>query len=159
VVALLLLAQLLRDYAGGTGVELVALNGEDHYSAAGELHYLRENQGKMGEIVLAINLDDVGYVKGKNTYSFYNCSAEIEKAAQAAFAPHPDLAPGEQWYQSDHMVFVQNGVPAMAITSDRFEEMMHTITHTPQDTIELVDPEKLARLALALRDLVTSRLG
>jgi aminopeptidase YwaD len=154
VVALLLLAELLRDYRGENGVELVALNGEDHYSAAGELLYLRENQGKLGEIALAINLDDVGYIHGLNAYSFYNLPAEMERAARAAFALHPDLAPGEQWYQSDHMVFVQNGVPAMAVTSDRFEEMMQTITHTPQDTIELVDPEKLSRLALALRDLV-----
>jgi aminopeptidase YwaD len=159
VVALLLLAELLRDYRGENGVELVALNGEDHYSAAGELLYLRENQGKLGEILLAINLDDVGYIKGKNAYSFYNLPAELEQAVRSAFALHPDLAPGEQWYQSDHMVFVQNGVPAMAVTSDRFEEMMQTITHTPQDTIELVDPAKLARLALALRDLVTRGLG
>jgi aminopeptidase YwaD len=154
VVALLLLAELLCDYRGENGVELVALNGEDHYSAAGELLYLNENQGKLGEIALAINLDDVGYLHGLNAYSFYNLPVEMEEKARAAFALHPDLAPGEQWYQSDHMVFVQNGVPAMAVTSDRFEEMMQTITHTPQDTIELVDPAKLARLALALRDLV-----
>ena len=49
---------------------------------------------------------------------------------------------------------VQSGVPAMAITSDHFVEMMETITHTPQDTIEKVDAERLVKLALALRDLL-----
>lgn len=153
VVTLLLLAELLQDYAGVRGIELVAINGEDHYSAAGELLYLRENEGKMGEIALAINLDDVGYFEGKNACSFYNLPAEMEAKVRATFALHPDLTPGEPWYQSDHMVFVQNGVPALAITSDHFVEMMQTITHTPQDTLDKVDPARLARLALALRDV------
>ncbi len=52
------------------------------------------------------------------------------------------------------MVFVQSGVPAMAITSTQFVEMMETITHTAEDTIEKVDAGKLVKLALALRDLV-----
>jgi aminopeptidase YwaD len=151
---LLLLAELLKDYSGQTGIELVVLNGEDHYSAAGELLYLAENQGRVDEISLAINLDDVGYVKGKNAYTFYGCPDELADHARQVFAAHPDLVEGEQWYQSDHMIFVQSGVPAMAITSDHFVEMMETITHTPQDTIEKVDEERLVKLALALRDLL-----
>jgi len=154
-VVLLLLAELLQAYPGQTGIELVAINGEDHYSAAGELLYLGENQGQMDGISLAINLDDVGYFKGKNAYSFYGCPDELAEQVRRTFAAHPDLVEGEQWYQSDHMVFVQSGVPAMAVTSDHFVEMMETITHTPQDTIEKVDPERLARLALALRDLLS----
>jgi aminopeptidase YwaD len=154
-VVLLLLAELLQAYSGQTDIELVAINGEDHYLAAGELLYLAENQGRMDEISLAINLDDVGYFKGKNAYSFYGCPDGLADHARRVFAAHPDLAEGEQWYQSDHMVFVQSGVPAMAITSDHFVEMMETITHTPQDTIEKVDAERLVKLALALRDLLT----
>ena len=156
-VVLLLLAELLRDYTGEAGIELVAINGEDHYLAAGELLYLQENQGKMDEISLAINLDDVGYIKGKLAYSFYGCPDELAGRSRQALAAHPDLAEGEPWYQSDHMVFVQSGVPAMAVTSDHFVEMMETITHTPQDTIEKVDAEKLVRLALALRDILKSK--
>ncbi len=154
-VVLLLLAELLQDYSGQTGIELLAINGEDHYSAAGELLYLGENQGRMDQISLAINLDDVGYIRGKIAYSFYGCPDEVAQRARQIFAAHPDLVEGEQWYQSDHMVFVQSGVPAMAITSDRFVEMMETITHTAEDTIEKVDPERLVKLALALRDLLT----
>lgn len=154
-VVLLLLAELLREYESQAGIELVAINGEDHYSAAGELLYLQENQGRIDEISLAINLDDVGYTEGKNAYSFYGCPDELVGQIRQALAAHPHLAEGEQWYQSDHMVFAQSGVPAMAFTSDRFVEMMETITHTPEDTIEKVDAEKLVRLALALRDVVS----
>ncbi len=37
VVILLLLAELLTDYAGKLGAEIVALNGEDYYAASGEV--------------------------------------------------------------------------------------------------------------------------
>jgi aminopeptidase YwaD len=154
-VTLLLLAELLRDYDGEQGIELVALNGEDHYSAAGELLYLSENQGRLGEIAVAINLDDVGYIKGKNAYSFYGCPDELADHARRVFAAHPDLVEGEPWYQSDHMIFVQNGVPAMAVTSDRFMEMMESITHTADDTLDKVYAHRLVKLALALRDLLS----
>jgi aminopeptidase YwaD len=43
VTALLLLAQLLEDYAGSMRVELVAMNGEDYYSNPGEQLYLAAN--------------------------------------------------------------------------------------------------------------------
>jgi aminopeptidase YwaD len=45
VVTLLLLAELLREYrrARRLGVEITAING-DHYSAAGEIQYLRDQQ-------------------------------------------------------------------------------------------------------------------
>ena len=37
---LLLLAELLADYRGSLGVDIVAINGEDYYSAPGEIVYL-----------------------------------------------------------------------------------------------------------------------
>lgn len=153
-VVLLLLAEMLKDYSGSMAVELVAINGEDHYLAAGEMLYLKENQGRLGEIRLAINLDDVGYIHGANAYSFYECPPEFFNQVNAVMAAYPDIIPGEPWYQSDHMVFVMNGVPAMAFTSDQFVEMMATITHTERDTVDLVDPQKLVNLAEALLVLV-----
>jgi aminopeptidase YwaD len=71
-----------------------------------------------------------------------------------AFAGHPGLVEGEQWYQSDHMVFVGNGVPAVALTSEHFAEIFSRFAHTASDLPELVDPAKLAETALALRDLL-----
>ena len=73
VVTLLLLAELLHDYSGTLGVEIVAVNGEDYYAAPGEIQYLQRNQGKMGDILLNINLDGVGYIRGTTAYSLYEC--------------------------------------------------------------------------------------
>lgn len=62
---------------------------------------------------------------------------------------------GEQWYQGDHMIFVQNEIPAMAITAERVMELMATVTHTAQDVHEIVDCSKLVELAQALRSFMT----
>lgn len=157
-VVLLLLAELLREYQGAPGIELVAINGEDHYQAGGEILYLHENQDRLDEISVAINLDDVGYLKGVNEFSFYECPPEISEVVSGALSAYTGILPGEQWYQSDHMIFAQNGVPAVAVTSNMVEEMMRDFTHTERDTIELVDPGKLVTLALALQDLLLKRI-
>jgi aminopeptidase YwaD len=154
VVVLLLLAELLAGYAGNLGVEIVALNGEDHYSAAGQVQYIRRNQDSFSEIVLAINLDLAGYREGNTAYSLYGCPDEIAAAIHNTFSALEDTVEGEQWYQSDHSIFIQNQVPAMAITSDRLMELSTHVTHTDKDRPELVDLDKLANITLALRDLL-----
>jgi len=158
VVALLLLAELLADYRGDLGIEIVAMNGEDYYAASGENQYVALNAGKFGEIVLGINLDDIGYHKGAVAYSLYDCPAEIARAIRNAFSAHSDLIEGPQWYQSDHGLFLMNQVPALAISSENLAELMGEITHTPKDRPEIVDATKLVTAATALRDLL-SRLN
>ena len=77
VIVLLLLAELLADYAGDLGIELVAMNGEDYFSNPGEQQCLASNSGRFGDILLGINIDDVGYHKGGVAYSLYDCPTPI----------------------------------------------------------------------------------
>jgi aminopeptidase YwaD len=153
-VVALLLGEMLADYRGKLGIEIVAFNGEDHYSAGGQMDYLRRYGKAMEDILLATNLDDVGYVHGKTAYSLYECPPEIEDKADAVFGAYAGIMKGEQWYQGDHMVFVQNGRPAMAITAERFPELMATVTHTAKDTPEIVDCDKLVEIAQALHEFI-----
>ena len=154
VIAFLLLAELLADYAGHLGIELVALNGEDYYSNPGEQQYLALNAGRFSNIVLGINLDDVAYYKGKIAYSLYDCPPDIASLVQGVFSAYDSLVEGEAWYQGDHGLFLINQTPALAITSELLAELMGEITHTPKDTPEVVDAAKLVTIALALRDLL-----
>ena len=154
VAVLMLLADLLRDWHGGLEVELVAFNGEDTYSAVGQVLYLQRNAGRLEDILLAVNLDGAGYREGRTAYSLYECSEELSKPIRQAFSGHAGMYEGEQWYQSDHMIFVQNGRPAVAITCEQFDYLSTHISHTIKDAPELVDSGKLAEAALALRDLV-----
>jgi aminopeptidase YwaD len=154
VTVLLLLAGLLKDFEGGLAVELVAMNGEDYYAAPGELSYLEQNREKLGDIILSANLDAPGYQKGDSAYSLYGCPDEIARTVRQVFSARRKIHEGEPWYQGDHMVFVQSGVPALAITSELFMEIESTVAHTTRDRPHLVDPGKLVDLALALRDLI-----
>jgi aminopeptidase YwaD len=161
IVTLLLLGELLNPlsgvlregYPGALGVELVAINGEDHYSAAGELSYLERNQGKMDHILLNINLDAVGFYHGSTVFSLYECPDELAGVIRARLTAN-GIPEGQPWYQGDHMVFAMNGVPAVAVASDAFGEILEKIAHTPRDLPDVVDCRKLAAVALALFDLV-----
>jgi aminopeptidase YwaD len=154
VIVLLLLAQLLEDYHRGVEIELVAMNGEDYYSNPGEQQYLDLNAGRFDEIILGINLDDVGYHKGQVAYSLYGCPSELAGTIRDAFSAQADLVEGEPWYQGDHGLFLMNQRPALAITSELLAELMAEYTHTPKDRPEIVDTEKLVMVASALHDLL-----
>jgi aminopeptidase YwaD len=154
IVVLLLLAEKLKDYQGKHGIELMAFNGEDHYSAGGQMDYLNRYSNSMNQILLAVNIDDVGYIKGKTAFSFYGCPTEIQQKTQATFSKYTNLAEGEQWYQGDHMIFAQNQKPTIAVTSSEVAELMSTITHSPKDTPEIIDYSKLVELSCALESLL-----
>lgn len=152
VVVLLLLAELLRDYAGDKVIELAALNGEDYYDASGERLYVEQN-ADMSTIALVINIDCAAYREGATHFSLYGCPEDLAGRVRSVLSEH-GLAEGPQWYQGDHSIFVMGGRPAVAITSAALGELMTEITHTAKDTPEIVDTAKIAQIAIALHDLV-----
>lgn len=151
---LLLAAEMLADYRGEHSLEIIALNGEDHYSAAGQMDYLKRYGNEMPRILVVVNIDDVGFKLGKSSYSFYECRPELEEKVEDVFRKYEGLDHGEQWFNGDHMVFMQNQVPAIAIASELMPELLKTVTHTSSDTPDSIDCHKLVEIALALNDLV-----
>ena len=121
---LLLLAEMLKEYRGHLGIELVAINGEDYYANPGEMLYLKQNQDNFGRIWLNINIDDIGYLEGKTHFSLYNCGEALAGVIRNTLGRHEGIAEGEPWPQGDHMVFVQNNVPAVALTSEQFMRVL-----------------------------------
>jgi len=156
VVVLLLVGEMLSDYKGEICVEIAALNGEDHYSAAGQMDYLKRYEHELDKTGLVVNVDDVGYKKGRSSYSFYECPAQLEKKAKTVFQRFGGLIKGEPWFSGDHMIFVQSNVPAVAFTAEYMPELMRSVTHTSADTPDIVDCRKLVEVAESLNDLVRS---
>ncbi len=152
VATLLAVGELLKEYAGRLTVEIAILNGEDYYAASGQMSYCAANENRWSEVRLAVNLDDVGYRVGKNAYSFYECPAPLRLVCEHGFAGHRGLVPGKPWVQGDHTMFVMNGVPAVAFTSDRDDYLMRRYIHTTRDRAALVKPASLAELAFALME-------
>ena len=153
-IVLLLLAELLADYNGSVMVELVPFNGEDNYSVVGQKLYLAQNEGRLGEICLNINLDGLGWRGSPTAYSFYECPDPLMVVIQKVFGRYPELVEGPSWPQGDHMIFAMSGIPAVAVTTEKFAELEHDIAHTGKDVPGLVDPAKLVVTARALQDLI-----
>jgi aminopeptidase YwaD len=154
IVVLLLLAELLQGYQGRLGIEILAINGEDYYSSPGEVHYLQSHKGRLDQVFLNVNLDGVGLAQSRTAYSLYDCPVVLAGLIRNNFAAYSDIVEGEPWYQGDHMIFVMNQTPALAITSDQLGEILTHIAHTPQDRPELVDPTQLVNLAQAIKALL-----
>jgi aminopeptidase YwaD len=153
-VVLLLLLELLKEYESDLGIEIIAFNGEDYFSAPGQVQYIQLHGHRFNEILIAVNLDGVGYFEGMDAYSLYGCTEQFASTVHNVFSRYETLTEGKPWYQSDHSIFIQNQVPAMALTTDHFNSLWTEITHTERDTPDLIDPGKLVANAYALRDLI-----
>ncbi|TFH49450.1 MAG: M28 family peptidase, partial [Bacteroidia bacterium] len=156
VIVLLLLADLLKDYEGERMIELVALNGEDYYAVPGQMKYIAVNQGSFNTVMLNINIDGAGYKEGPSAFSLFDLPGHIDKATRSVIKNFPGITEGIKWPQGDHSIFLQYGVPAIAVSSKWFIDNIseQDITHTPKDNPEIVDCNKLVEIARALDALV-----
>lgn len=162
VVALLLLADLLspaRHRHLPVGVELLVVNGEDHFAAPGEVAWLAENDGKLDEVSLLINIDGAGYREGGSAFSLYNVDDQATAHIKRSFADHDDITEGPPWYQSDHAIFAMQGRAALAITTDRVQEMLALLFHSPHDTPDQVDADRIISIATALESMLANWPG
>lgn len=154
VAALLTLADLLENYKGKLDIEILIDNGEDYYANSGEMLYLSENEDRFNEIILAVNTDGAGCAGYKSTFSCFDCKGIIEDAVRKAFEDKHKFIEIEPWYQGDHMLFVMNQTPAVAITSENYLEIMTNIAHTANDIIENIDMDKILDIAFAMKNLI-----
>ena len=156
VAALLGVARLLDDYDGPFRVELLPMNGEDYYASSGEHLFVAENEGRWEEIFGTVNMDAVGARDAGTSLSIYGLTDRGDDLVHRVVRRHPSVSIGEEWYESDHSILVGHGRPAIALTSTSFRELCATITHTGRDTLDVVDPAEVARVADFVADLVRS---
>lgn len=156
VAVLLLLAELLFDDDRDlpVGVELLAVNGEDHYAAPGELAWLAAHGDALDQIALVINIDGAGYRYGTPSYSTYNLDPDLAHHIDTVFSNHPTLAHGPAWYQSDHAIFAMNGRSALAVTSEPIAQIIEALFHSRADTVDEVDSDQLVEIAATLAGVI-----
>ena len=156
VILLLLLADLLNNYQGKYGLELLPFNGEDYYGATGQMLYLNENKDHWQEIILNINIDGAGYYQGASSLSPFNLPEGIKEHVDELIDNYPDILEGDPWFQGDHSIFLQQAVPAIAFSSQWFLENMDSqdITHTPKDHSGIVDCQKVVGIAQFISELI-----
>lgn len=155
VAVLLMLADRLgADNELPIGVELLAVNGEDHYAAPGEVAWLDANRDGLDDVALFVNIDAAGYMSGRTSYSFYNVDDAMVARARNLLIEYPDLVEGPQWFQSDHAIFALRGRPAMAFTTEFVQEMLAELFHSASDIPAQVEPDRIVSLARALEQMV-----
>ena len=156
VTILLLLANMLKDYSGTHPIELVAFNGEDYYGATGQRKYIEQNEGQFGNIYLNINIDGAGYKEGLSCFSPFGLPDDLQKTMNNVLVSNPDIVTGLPWYQGDHSLFIQQGCPAIAVSSDWFIRNMECqeITHTPKDNLSIVNYDRVAECATGIMELI-----
>lgn len=156
VVTLLLLAELISGYSGGYSVELVPLNGEDYYAVPGQMCYIKKNEGRFGDIALNINIDGAGYFEGDTAFSFYGIPDNTKRMIKEILKVSAGASEGPEWPQGDHSIFVQYGVPAIAVSSMWFTDNMYNqdVTHTEKDRPEIVDIMKTVQVAQIIAEIV-----
>lgn len=156
VTVLLLLAELLKECNTDYSLELVFFNGEDYYGAPGQVIYLKQNEGTMEEIALNINIDGAGYLEGKSCFSPFNLPEDMLDLLHEVLWEASNLVEGKPWYQGDHSVFLQQGCPAIAVSSSWFIDNMEDqdITHTPKDNLSIVNYERVVECAQGIAALI-----
>lgn len=156
VAVVLALAELLKESPGKHPVELVIFNGEDYYGAPGQVKYVEQNAGRFGDILLNINIDGAGYHEGISCFSPFNLPDGVLDALHEVLWDAPELTEGLPWYQGDHSLFLQNGCPAIAVSSQWFIENFanQSLTHTPKDNLTVVSYERVAECALGIAELI-----
>ena len=154
VAVLLALAEELQQITTDYDIEIIAFNGEDYYAVPGQMLYIRQQDGNFDDVRLVINIDGAGHTDSKTALSFYNLSEKKIEAFMKNAGCFITLTRGEAWYEGDHSIFLQQGMPCMAVTSSNVREEVMAISHTPKDTPDKVDPSLLEDLAAYLKLLV-----
>lgn len=154
VIVLLLLADMLRDYKGDMQIEFVAFNGEDYYAVPGQMNYIASNSFE--DIILNINIDGAGYINGPSAFSLFELPAAISALVKETMTKFKGIEEGTPWPQGDHSIFLQYGVPAIAVSSKWFIDNIaeQDITHTPKDNPAIVDCSRLVEIAEALEWMI-----
>jgi aminopeptidase YwaD len=156
VVVLLLLAELLKDYHEGPVIELLPFNGEDYYSVPGQMVYLAQNQGKLDQVLININIDGAGYQNSPTGFSKFDLPDLENMHLDKVISSSETLVEGDPWVQGDHSIFIQQGIPAIAVSSDWFIKNIdrQRITHTPADHPDIVNHQRVVEIARAIRDFI-----
>lgn len=153
IYTLMRVAQLLESTDLNLSIDFVPFNGEEYYGVSGQLSYLDRLQQKKMVPKAVINIDSVGFIKSRSAISFYNGdNSKTDDILRHMGEFH--IVKGEQWFAGDHSMFVQQGIPCMAITSSNLFEKGLKYTHTYKDKFNLVDLEILECLAHGLVEIV-----
>jgi aminopeptidase YwaD len=154
VATMLGLAQATEKWQCKVGLEFIAFNGEDNYVSAGQVAYLQQYGSTYGNVLLCINLDGVGWRDARTTIALFGLSELLSEKINALLVEHPLIVQAEPWPQGDHMIFVMQGLPALAFTSEGIHNLIDSVIHTPNDSVEIVSVAAIIEVVQFLSSMI-----
>ena len=93
---------------------------------------------------------------GGSALSPFKLPPDIQQGVDNLIQNHKGISEGIPWVQGDHSIFLQQGIPAIAFSSQWFINNIDSqdITHTPKDHPGIVDCEKVVEIAHAIHELI-----
>lgn len=144
----LALAETLPQLGLPIGLEFIAFADEE-YGAHTDGAYVRRFGADFERILCAINLDGIGLLPENNTVTALAQSEAFEQVLHQVRARHPQVVWADPWVQSNHSTFAMRGVPSVPLTSVSWER-----AHQSDDSIDWVNPARLAEAAALVTDLI-----
>jgi aminopeptidase YwaD len=138
-----MLGELLAGKVNNHTIEFAFLNGEDYYSTPGQLQYFNTLNQQAQSIDLAINCDGVGLKDSHTAISYFGLKDSQQVKINSLLKSFNGIEMIEPWQQGDHMLFVLNDIPTIALTSKDIFNMIDKVIHTPKDHQSLVDVKKV----------------
>lgn len=137
---------------GGRAVEVVLFNGEDHADACGEVAWLEGTD--LAGVVGAVNLDGIGLRGRGSSLATLACPGPLEDRLHRWARVRAGWVVAEPWWESDHALFAMRDIPSVAITSEDVHALLGGLAHTAEDTVEVVDVDRLASVAADLPEIL-----
>ena len=141
--ALLAIAEILAKADTGLSLEFIAFNNEEYLPIGDDEYFRRLGENPTADILAALNLDLVGQQLAVDTWCNLGASPEFTTHLAELAKDVPHLIAGEPWYESNHSSFLMRGCPVVALSGKGYVPLQHSA----QDTLEWVDPVRVARLA------------
>ena len=154
ITILLLLAELLKDYKKGQRIEIVAINGGNYFSNPGGEKYLELNSNNSDNILVGIDINKVGFKKGRSSYSLYNCPVKIGKNIRTVFDSYSNIVEKDRQQKDSHNLFLIMERPSLELSSERIKELNQLIINSEKDIPALLSVNHLVHLAHALHELI-----
>lgn len=150
VSALLLIGRELKEVEAKHDLEFVAYGGEDSWFP-GDALYIEEYPPD--NIAAVINIDGIGFKESQTSISFFACSEQFTEAVMNTAKRYGDYVTG-QFYESDHGFFWPLGITTLALTSHAVMGLLGKVTHTENDTPDILDNRKIEQAAGLIRDVI-----
>jgi aminopeptidase YwaD len=143
VASLLAIAGSLAQQETGLSLEFIAFNNEEYLPIGDDEYFRRLGENPAADILAALNLDLVGQQIATDTWCTLGSSPAFHAHLGELAKDVPHLIETEPWYESNHSSFLMRGCPVVALGGKGYVPLHHSA----QDTLEWVDPGRVARLA------------